>query len=285
MYAALYRSACKTVTCWPGWCSQLKTAAQEALPISRWSKGYFYPKFWDSAPFACNLEEANLGFPNIGNLSEGVNSALIEIQHISNPGNFSLQKVIYEHLLASSFRLNCVHETIHRRISSIFKPYDISETGIDIAAALSLCTHLRKHDTMRIIRTWCNGWATSHRFHETVRLPCLFGCIGATDSFSHYVHCPYWLHLLQRVLPHPPSVYPLSRLGLVDANRNCLLAVAASYGGYHAVKRRAGSLLLSSEDCSVEQRHSLHRIFLDAFNAEASDNGLKTNALSSAVGA
>ena len=283
MFAALYRSASNTVLCWPGWCRQLKAAAQEALPVSRWTQGHFYPKFWDSTPFACNLEGASLGFTCDAKLTEGINSALREIQIRGNDTRDSLQKVVYKHLLISSFRVHCVQETILKRVSSIFKPYDLHDTGINIHSALSMCSRFRKHDVMRILKTWCNAWATSHRFHETIRLPCLFGCSGATDSLTHYIHCPYWLHVLQRVLPQPPSVFPLTRLGLVDPTKTSLLSVAASFAGYHAIKRHATTILTSSDDCTVEQRLLLHRIFVDAFIAEATESGLQTLSLATVL--
>ena len=34
-----------------------------------------------------------------------------------------------------------------------------------------------------------NGWPTSHRMHEEVRHPCLFGCVHGGDRTAHYVQC------------------------------------------------------------------------------------------------
>ena len=42
---------------------------------------------------------------------------------------------------------------------------------------------------MPIIRTWANSWATSERYKETHRLPCIFGCLNARDELSHYIQC------------------------------------------------------------------------------------------------
>ena len=59
---------------------------------------------------------------------------------------------------------------------------------------------------------------------------------------THYVHCPFWLFLLVKALPVPPSSLPLTRLGLVDPGIHTLRAVSISFAGYHAVKRLANKL-------------------------------------------
>ena len=41
---------------------------------------------------------------------------------------------------------------------------------------------------MAILRTWSNGWFTTTRMHESVVLPCIFGC-DANNSLHHYLRC------------------------------------------------------------------------------------------------
>ena len=41
---------------------------------------------------------------------------------------------------------------------------------------------------MALIRTWSNGWFTSIRMHESMALPCIFGC-DADDTLDHYLKC------------------------------------------------------------------------------------------------
>ena len=41
---------------------------------------------------------------------------------------------------------------------------------------------------MTLIRTWSNGWFTSIRMHESIALPCIFGC-DAEDNLHHYLKC------------------------------------------------------------------------------------------------
>ena len=98
-----------------------------------------------------------------------------------------------------------------------------------------------------------------------------------------YVHCPFWLYLLTKCLKSPPSCLPLTRLGLVEPSRDSLLAVAASFAGYHAVKRFAAKHFCSACDLIDSQRLDLHRVFYDAFIAEANENGLSVIPLASAL--
>ena len=171
MYATLYSAARKTIVSWPEWCRQVKLAASEFLNASRLSQGLFFPDCWDSTPYACNLQEAYSKYPHFPFLTPGINNAIQEIREAPSNDTQSLQTITYKNLLASAFRLNVVNETIFKRVRTIFQPYDISETGIDINSALSICIGLQKHDAMRILKTWCNSWATSHRLHETIRFP------------------------------------------------------------------------------------------------------------------
>ena len=122
-----------------------------------------------------------------------------------------------------------------------FQPYDLEGMDLELDTALSIMLRsLRKHEAMRIIKTWCNAWATSARMHEDTCLPCLFGCQDASDRMDHYIHCPFWFYLLLKLLSDsPPSPLPLTRLALVDPSIPTLLAVSCSFVGYHALKRLA----------------------------------------------
>ena len=41
---------------------------------------------------------------------------------------------------------------------------------------------------MALIRTWSNGWFTLIRMHESISLPCIFGC-DAEDNLDQYLKC------------------------------------------------------------------------------------------------
>ena len=95
---------------------------------------------------------------------------------------------------------------------------------------------MRKHDVMKVVRSWSNSWATSHRFHERIRLPCLLGCTGELDSMSHYTKCPI-LFALIRVLRPDTSPCHATRCGLVNHSAEELRSLACTYTAYHTLRR------------------------------------------------
>ncbi len=93
------------------------------------------------------------------------------------------------------------------------EPYAFPQSALHTQDAFTLLKRLRKHDVMRVVKTWVNSWATSDRYHEAVRLPCLFGC-RKLDKLPHYVFCPILFFLVSKILPVPAQ--PLERIGLVN---------------------------------------------------------------------
>ena len=88
--AALFPSACHTILNWPDWKRQLIFAAQTSLPIGLWSSGQFWPSFWDSVPFALNLDFAFRCFPGHRMWAQGARKTIHEISNnrsIGTPGN------------------------------------------------------------------------------------------------------------------------------------------------------------------------------------------------------
>ena len=95
----------------------------------------------------------------------------------------------------------------------------------------------RVADTIKEIKTWVNGWATSHRYHENKLLPCLFGCSGRIDSLSHYLQCPALLALWRFLACGVASEDPLIRWGLMHPCKDTYLYISCIFSGYHAVRR------------------------------------------------
>ena len=86
------------------------------------------------------------------------------------------------------------------RSQNLFTPCDIyAEDGANIAAAFSLLGKVVGHIGPKVVKSWLNGWATSHRMHEDSRLDCTLGCGNASDSLNHYVFCAH-LFAFQRYL-------------------------------------------------------------------------------------
>ena len=185
------------------------------------------------------------------------------------------------HWCATEWRAAAVY-TIWKRISNIFLPYSIHDLGINISGACKIMRKTcRKHEATRILKTWTNSWATSHRMHETTWLPCLFGCQEAEDSFNHYVHCPFWFALLIKLHPDSCSTLPLVRLGLISPKLDSLLSVACSFAGYHAMRRYHKKNQLGAEPLNPHNIHFTHMTFLDYYCVAAKDCGLACTVFSS----
>ena len=86
-------------------------------------------------------------------------------------------------------------------------------------------------------RTIGNGWCSSYRMHEPVKLPCIFGCVGERDLLPHYLNCPILLGLTSEELlcTFGPSI--LHRLCIRDPSRQSFVMLAAIQGIYHYIKQ------------------------------------------------
>ena len=125
------------------------------------------------------------------------------------------------------------------------------------------------HDAMWEVKTWVNAWATSTRFHESVVLRRLLGCIEGEDRQAHYAQCPMLFYLQIQIRFDEVPACPLTRLGLASPTRNNLLCVSCSFAGYHAVKRSPRASSLSNLPLDSMQRFVVHWICIEAFRAEA----------------
>ena len=106
--------------------------------------------------------------------------------------------------------------------------------------------------SVAVIKSWWNGWTTSHRLHEQVIHPCIFGCktaqnsshsfdsMRARDSWHHYAVCPNLRSLLSRALPECPLATPFDFLAL--SHHASLLPLAVSFDLYHSIKNDISSL-------------------------------------------
>ncbi len=160
----------------------------------------------------------------------------------------------------------------------LFEPFHIDFVNqVNLDTCLTVLKSLRCADSIRVWKTWVNGWATSHRYHSTNLYPCLLGCSGAPDDLKHYVRCPH-LYALCKYLINHTSADPLARLGLVNPCIECLKVVCCIFGGYHAAHRLAvGGRIgpIPNEQISGGQLRRLWSVFAEAFNVEARELGLE----------
>ena len=82
------------------------------------------------------------------------------------------------------------------------------------------------------------GWTTSTRMHETVILPCIFGCVDCKDEFRHYMICPIIWQLAKEALGMRESQFDVGhRLCLSSANLNKLKLLGFCHLLYHSLRK------------------------------------------------
>ena len=109
------------------------------------------------------------------------------------------------------------------------------------------------------------SWATSDRYHEEVRLPCLFGC-EAKDELAHYLECPIlWAFVNSAEKAHPDqwSCAPQERACFVHPDIRSLKCLAVAYRSYHAL--RLGNKDKVARAVLNFEFDSLHELFLEYF--------------------
>ena len=84
------------------------------------------------------------------------------------------------------------------------------------------CDSLPPSSMMALLRTWSNGWFTTHRTQAKnnggIKLPCIFGCDDEEDSLHHCLCCqPLWTLVISCI------VNQTSLLQLPAANKICLV--------------------------------------------------------------
>ena len=164
------------------------------------------------------------------------------------------------------------------RCQNLFAPYEITaEHGVDLQAAYRLLGKVEKHVGLKVLKTWLNAWATSHRMHEDCALDCLLGCSHAKDCLSHYIHCPH-LFAMQRYLFQDISDDPAVRFGIKSPDILSFKVISCLFSAYHALKRdvRAGRINVHSETWL----QSAWSLFAEVCKAEAGELRVHTRAFS-----
>ena len=95
---------------------------------------------------------------------------------------------------------------------------------------------LRKHEAMQIIKTWCNSWSTSYRYHADTLHPCLLGCENKKDDLDHYVNCPHIWNIARTACPHLKFDSMLDRICVDQPCTDSLKVFAATLPAYHNIK-------------------------------------------------
>jgi len=192
-----------------------------------------------------------------------------------------LQKLAYSVIKNNLFpEVRCCQLSLlcAERSSMLFQPYDIfGRDGASFDEAFEILGKTGGRISLKVVKTWLNGWATSHRMHEDIILDCLLGCKGFPDSLSHYVFCPH-LYMLQKYLFARTSEDPLIRFGIKSPEIFSLKVISCLFSAYHALKGevRRGKINLHS----VSWINCAWSVFANSVKAEAGEMSLETRAFS-----
>ena len=167
-----------------------------------------------------------------------------------------------------------------RRLTSLYQPFTFDfNNSISLAASLMQLKRNRVADVMKVLKSWCNGWATSYRYHEDIKLPCLFGCVNCADSMHHYMQCPHLFALCKYLCPST-SEDPLIRWGLRNCSSETYKQIACMYSGYHAVRRHfknsGVSFIHNMMNIDGASLRTSWTVFVEAFCAEARELNVHT---------
>jgi len=82
------------------------------------------------------------------------------------------------------------------------------------------------------------GWTTSVRMHESISLPCVFGCLDCFDEYKHYLTCPILWQLAKEALNLMETSFEIGhRLCLTEVNVNRVRLLGYCHSLYHHIRR------------------------------------------------
>jgi hypothetical protein len=166
-----------------------------------------------------------------------------------------LQKLAYKQLTQARFT-NTLHDTVQRRIQDLFSPWDIDFLNLVLLSpCFARLKEIRVSDAVKVFKCWTNAWATSYRYQEGIKLPCLFGCDNCKDEQKHYMMCPNLYALMKYHFGQLVSDDPLQRWGLVHPSVDTLKFVACVFSGYHALRKH---LKQTCQFFEINQTHIPH---------------------------
>ena len=134
--------------------------------------------------------------------------------------------------------------------------------GIDFQKVALSLSSIKPYFAMCVLRTFCNGWSTTARYHDGVSLSCIFGCkyCPNSDCISHYLNCPLHRDAINSSLGEPHGTGILERLGLSDLSPRSFLRLSIACATYHCMKSslRAGCAPLALFDAVVSTAMLAH---------------------------
>ena len=190
--ASRIRASIKTLHSFEDYAATLRQLKEESLPFCMCYGNDFSPG-WDTPPFCNNLDSAKNGKLDKWGLKVPACSIVEVIRKFQRKPFPRFQGVLYDHIYKHQFQ-DAIHW--HKLLTKRFVDFGVS-LPIDIVAFCqnlqntlrSIPASRRKGCSLMFIKTITNSWSTSNRYHEPIRLPCIFGCEGAKDTLKHYLTC------------------------------------------------------------------------------------------------
>ena len=140
---------------------------------------------------------------------------------------------------------------------------------IDLTASLKLFAEVGVACRAEVMKTWLNGWITTHRMSEPVLRSCLLGCRNQPDKVAHYVMCPRIFAATVYNIP-ATSADPLERIGILHTTKESLMTCACIFSGHHGLKAHIRTL---GPDADMDYPANWC-LFAQHVNAEAVECGL-----------
>ena len=268
--ATIFRTADITINDWPGDIVLLRRTAEAELPHWHLMQGYYWPKFWDSAPFASNLKYASEGFQGDPLLEPTIPDVLADMAaHEQDKPNkrVKVQAIAYKHFFGA---LHCsdLQFTLERRILT-YAPHTA-----ELLKDFEWPDHFRFLQQHRgqvcsaVWKTYCNSWSTSSRYHDGIIRFCIFGCHNATDALDHYIDCPRLWRSVNKHTRGPKGRSTTDRLALSGpAGNNNVSKLAVAFHTYHAVRLGHFSEIVHAH--FARDYRSLARLTQEIASAEA----------------
>ena len=200
------------------------------------------PPGWDSRAFCSNLHDAchYKGLKYASKCKVGLSRVFCNWK--AGKRKESLQSVIYKALCKTVDGAHVWAEFLNEKLGIL-----VGETcNNKILLRTDLVVFINgfrrcpsSSQTTSIFKTLINSWATTYRYHESIKFPCIFGCTNSEDSLQHYLCCsPMWT--LAASCASLPTVFlslsPSERLCLFNVNAQGLRLLGVVYRGYHALK-------------------------------------------------
>ena len=147
---------------------------------------------------------------------------------------------------------------------------------------------MRVYDALCVVNTWANSWATSRRYAEVPKFPCMLGChaynsassqVNELDDLAQYLNCMAIRSILTFILPEiasecSPGLFGLDNIcvfmGVAVPRVEAFQTLVCLFYAYHSLKHmRSNPIANPSFELSM-------RTFLGSFCAAARDLGLCT---------